>query len=87
MPKTNNDLLIRIDERVKKTSEDIVEIKKKLDCKVDDNNEYKQMTDKVDSLWDERNKMIGWLLGAGIVGGTTGNLLSGLVKTIFASIK
>lgn len=87
MTKTNNDLLIRIDERVKKTSEDIVDIKKNLDCKVNNDKNYVEMTDKVDNLWDNKNKLIGWLLGAGIVGGTTGNLLSGLVKTIFASIK
>ena len=86
-PKTNNDLLIRIDERVKKTSEDIVDIKSKLDCKVDNNKTYEEMTDKVDDLWDNKNRLVGWMIGAGVAGGGISTVLSGLVKTIFASIK
>ena len=85
MPKTNNDLLIRIDERVKKTSEDILEIKHCLDNKVDDDIIYENRGKKIETLWDDRNKVLGWRLGAGVAGGSISSLLAGLVKTILAN--
>jgi hypothetical protein len=82
--KTNSDLLIRIDERQKEMSKDILSIKQNIDCKVDNDNVYEARGKKIDTLWDDRNKVIGYLMGAGVIGGVTSNILGGLVKTIFA---
>jgi len=62
-------------------------INKKLDIVVVNDDEYKELKSKVDSLWDSKNKVLGWLIGAGMAGGFTSTLLQGLVKTVLASIK
>ena len=77
-------LLVRIDERVKKMTSDISGIKDCLDRTVENNDEYREMKGKVDRLWDDRNKLIGWMLGAGMVGGATGSIFKGLVGAILA---
>lgn len=51
---------------------------------VKNDDEYRELKGKVDSLWDSKNKMVGWMLGAGIAGGGVSALLSSLVKTISA---
>jgi len=81
---TQNNLLIRIDERQKEMARDMSIINNKLDLMVLNNEEYKDLKRKVSTLWDERNKLIGWMLGAGLVGGTTGALVKQLVSTVFA---
>jgi len=81
---TQNNLLIRIDERQKEMARDMSIINNKLDLMVLNNEEYKDLKRKVSTLWDERNKLIGWMLGAGLVGGTTGALFKQLVSTVFA---
>ena len=65
-------------------SKDISSIKKKLNCVVVDDGEYRELKRKVNTIWDERNKLIGWMLGAGLVGGTTGALVKQLVSNVFA---
>lgn len=79
---TTNKLLIRIDERQHIMSDDIKIIKTKLDFKVDDNKDYCDMKDKVYKLWDDRNKMLGYMIGAGVAGGGISTFLAGAVKTI-----
>lgn len=81
---TDNKLLIRIDERQKQMSVDIKEVKENLNCVVRDDDEYKDFKKKVYTLWDERNKLIGWLLACGVVGGTTGALIKQIVSGVFA---
>jgi len=81
---TQNNLLIRIDERQKDMSKDISVINKKLDCMVINNEEYKDLKKKVFTMWDERNKLIGWMLACGVVGGSTGALFKQLVSSVFA---
>ena len=81
----DNKLLIRIDERQKKMSTDICEIKKKLNCTVIENDDYKDMKEKVYKLWDDRNKMLGYMIGAGVAGGGISTILSSAVKTILAN--
>ena len=54
---------------------------------VPNDSEYKELKIKVDSLWDSKNKLVGWMLGAGIAGGGVSALLSGAVKTVLALIK
>jgi hypothetical protein len=84
MPESDNKLLIRIDERQKQMSNDIADIKKNLECTVRDDDEYKDLKKKIYTMWDERNRVIGWLLACGIVGGTTGALVKQLVSSVLA---
>lgn len=81
---TTNKLLIRIDERQHIMSDDIKIIKAKLDFKVDDNKDYCDMKDKVYKMWDDRNKMLGYMIGAGVAGGGISTFLAGAVKAILA---
>ena len=89
-PTTNNQLGIDIAviaNKVETIKETVVKIENKLDCMVPNDSEYKELKFKVDNLWDSKNKLVGWLLGAGVIGGTASNLLSSLVKTVMAAIK
>jgi len=91
---TDNTLLIRIDERQKEMARDIANINKKLEglvtedkCKERQNNFNKEFLDirsKTSILWDDRNKVIGYVVGGGMVGGGISALLTGAVKTIMA---
>lgn len=65
----------------------IDDIKGILNCTVKEDDDFKSMKAKVNTLWDERNKLIGWMLGAGLVGGVTGSVLKNIVSSVFASIK
>ena len=78
-------LLIRIDERQKDMAKDIASIKNKLDCKVDKDTNYEARGKKIDTLWDDRNKMIGWLIGSGIIGGSVSVLGQNLIKLVSAA--
>ena len=72
---------------IKYLKEGIDDIKGSLSYMVKDDSEYKEVKTKVDQLWDDRNKLLGWLIGAGITGGVTSSVLQGLVKTVLASIR
>ena len=65
----------------------IDDVNNSLDCMVKNDDEYKELKTKVDSLWDDKNRMIGWMLGAGIAGGGISTVLDGLIKTVSAMIK
>ena len=54
---------------------------------VKNDNDYKDMKDKVDTLWDIKNKLIGYMLGAGISGGVIGSLLKGIATDVIAMLK
>ena len=86
MPKklTDHDLLIRIDERQANMSKKITDLCEKLDKKVDDDKEYREMVGKVDNLWDLKHKMIGLMIGSGITGGTLVTVVKGLVDGVLA---
>jgi len=64
--------------------EGIDTIKSSLDCMVKNDSEYKELKSKVDSLWDSRNKAIGWLIGSGVIGGSVSVLAQNLIKVIEA---
>lgn len=88
MAKDNNEtLLIRIDERQKEMSKKIDGIDEKMKCFVINDDDYLDIKGKIKTLWDERNKLIGWMMGAGLVGGVTGSFLKNIVSTVFANIK
>ncbi len=65
----------------------IDDIKGSLNCMVKNDNDYKEMKDKVDILWDIKNKLIGYMLGAGISGGIIGSLLKGIATDVIAMLK
>ena len=64
--------------------EGIDTIKSSLDCMVKNDSEYKEVKTKVDQLWDDRNKLVGWLIGSGVIGGSVSVLAQNLVKVIQA---
>ena len=65
----------------------IDDIKNSLNCMVKNDDDYKDMKDKVDTLWDIKNKLIGYMLGAGISGGVIGSLLKGIATDVIAMLK
>lgn len=71
---TNKELLIRIDERQRRMMQDVQELKENLLTKVTDDKEYQEMKRKVDLMWDNWNKLKGYLVAAALGGGiaTTG---------------
>ena len=88
-PTTNNQISIDIAviaNKVDTIKENVVEIKKKMDCMVPNDSEYRELKMKVDNLWDSKNKVVGWMLGAGIAGGGISAMLNGLVKMVSAMI-
>ena len=73
--------------KIEAIKENVIDIKNKMECMVPNDSEYKELKIKVDSLWDSKNKLVGWMLGAGIAGGGVSALLSGAVKSVLALIK
>ena len=89
-PTTNNQLGIDIAviaNKVETIKENVMEIKQKLNCMVPNDSEYKELKLKVDTLWDIKNKLIGYMLGAGISGGVIGSLLKGIATDVIAMLK
>jgi len=87
-PTTNNQLGIDIAviaNKVDTIKDDVVEIKQTIKCMVPNDSEYKELKSKVDSLWDDKNRLIGWLIGSGIIGGSVSVLAQSIVKTIQAN--
>jgi len=87
-PTTNNQLGIDIAviaNKVETIKENVMEIKEKLNCMVPNDSEYKELKSKVDSLWDDKNRLIGWLIGSGVIGGSVSVIAQSIVKTIQAN--
>ena len=80
-------VLARIDERQKGMANDIAEIKNTMNCYVKDDDEYKSLKSTVKKLWDERNKVVGYIVGGGLIGGATSTVLANVVKTAMAAFK
>jgi hypothetical protein len=64
--------------------DELAEIKECLEHSVKDDDSYREIKRKVNFLWDERNKMIGWMIGAGATGGAIASVFKGVVTDIFA---
>lgn len=82
---SDKELLVRIDERQKEMCKDLDEIKQSLKTRVVNDDNYQSLTKKVNTLWDDRNKVLGVMLGAGLAGGATSVVLQNIVKAILAS--
>jgi len=89
MPKkiSDHDLLTRIDERQAGIIDKLREICGSLNKKVDKDDEYLELKKRVDNLWDSKNRMIGWMLGAGASGGLVAGILRALVSDVIAKIQ
>jgi len=79
----NNDLLIRIDERQKEMAKDIADIRLSLNYVVQNDDEYKDIKKKVGIMWEDRMKMIGYMIGSNITGGAIGALLKQTIISAF----
>ena len=89
-PATNNQISIDIavlSEKMDTVKFTVVKIEKKLDCMVPNDADYQELKMKVDNLWDSKNKMVGWLIGSGVVGGSISTLVQGIIKTVSAMVK
>ena len=80
---TTRELLIRVDERQANISKKLNDLKILLDSKAD-TSDLDPYCKKVDTLWDERNRVLGWIVGAGLLGGGVSQVLSSLVKVVLA---
>lgn len=76
--------VVEIKTDIKYIKTDINEIKECFNNTVKNDDAHKEIVSHNKTMWDERNRIIGWLFGAGIVGGTTGALIKQFVSGIFA---
>lgn len=74
---TERDLLIRIDERQTAMKEDLTKITEAIKAKVDNDGEYKELSRKVDQMWDQQNR----LQGMTIVVGSISSIVTALIVT------
>ena len=81
---TGHELLVRIDERVKAMSVNVHELCVQVNKKVSNDDDYQDIVKKVNNLWDMKNRMIGVMLGSGVVGGTLPLLVQTLIKAVSA---
>jgi|GEM_PF-6656574 len=65
---TNKELLYRIDERQRSMARDFKDVKTSLEKKVDDDEAYQEQRTKVNTLWDMRNKILGYAAATGLLG-------------------
>jgi hypothetical protein len=85
---SNNTLLIRIDERQQFVLKQIREINEKMDSKLDcndfnefKNEDFKPVKDKGDKHERNWDRLLGYMIGSGLVGGAAG---AGVIKAITA---
>ena len=67
----------------------VVERLKRIEECVDGKVSYKTFIDvktKTDKMWDDRNRVIGYILGGGIAGGTVSQILGGVVREVMAKL-
>lgn len=80
---TNKDLLIRIDERQKYILKVISAFQVALSLKVD-KDDFDPYAKKIDKIWDERNRIIGYIVGGGLAGGAISQVLGSALKAVLA---
>jgi len=84
---SDRELLFRVDERLKLMSKKLDDMCRVINKKVDRDDDYKEMVDRVNKMWDKWNLAIGYMMGAGIVGGVSSKLLTGFVTSVMAAFK
>jgi hypothetical protein len=65
----------------------LVAINKKFETVVQCDDDYKRMVAEHKSLWDSKNKMIGWMIGAGMTGGGIATALGKIASEVLANWK
>jgi hypothetical protein len=63
---------------------EVGEMKSCMELNVKNDDTYKEIVSHTKTLWDERNRVIGWLLACGVVGGTTGALIKQFISGVLA---
>lgn len=63
---TQRELIIRMDERLKQLQEDVGKLTMTLLSKVNDDQSYKDTVTKVNKMWDDRNKLVGYIAAASL---------------------
>lgn len=84
---TDHDLLLRIDERQAGMQSQLNSINKKFETVVQSDDDYKRMVAEHKNLWDSKNKMVGWMIGAGMTGGGIATVVGKLVTDVLAFTK
>lgn len=79
---TNKELLIRIDERQQAMYKRVATIEDCLTKKVE-TKDFSEYCEKVEKLWDERNRLVGLILGAGTAGGLASKGLELIYRALF----
>lgn len=76
---SNKDLLIRIDERQQQIRREIELLRGEVCKRVENDDDYHDLRKKVNTLWDWKNKTIGYAAGAGAVASLTFELLKSVL--------
>ena len=50
--------------------------------KVDNDKVYEARGKKIDTLWDDRNKLLGWIAGISVVAGSAGGGIAYLLNSL-----
>ena len=82
---TNRELLIRIDERQKFITNHLNLVDKRLDKKLDCK-EFEPYETKINTIWDDRNKVLGMILLASSFSGIVVFFLGKIATYVFANI-
>jgi predicted nucleic acid-binding Zn-ribbon protein len=84
---SQRELLIRIDERQKNMGQDIQTLNEKMESinntllgKVENNVEYHEMKAKVDTIWDWKNKVMGYVAAISLVVSTVSGFVFWLLQ-------
>jgi plasmid replication initiation protein len=73
---------------VKNINNEVGEIKNQLDCVVTDEKCRERQTNfnnyktKIDTLWDDRNRLLGWIAGISVVAGSAGGGIAYLLNSL-----
>jgi len=84
METTDHDLLIRIDERQTAIFESLSTMEKKINCAVVNDDDFKLLVSRTNTMWDNQNKFIGLVLGIGGIAGGVAGTIATIVKTALA---
>ena len=80
---TERELLIRIDERQKSMNESIIRIESNMSSKVDNNQDYKDMVLRVSTMWDLKNRTMGYASALSAVIAVAATLIIEYIRSLF----
>lgn len=80
---TVKELLIRIDERQKLMVKRMDNFERMINKKAD-TSDLEPYCAKTDKMWDERNRIVGWIVGGGLTGGVVSQVLGTALRAVLA---